>query len=468
MRNIVVTYFFTLVCVVWLMGCGGGSSDPSTSSPPVSTEPPKPVAANSVLDELSFSQDYVAGKNDAAGKLMGGTELNYLISFENKLYALNGYWRHDASRPDQFTGPQVLVKDSTRGAWRVEHNFDREIYYSLEASAVVRFSTDGAGKKLATPVTLFMVSPEPRAEIDQTGTVWTRNDDASWKRTVVGPDLLYARVLFDHIDQVTGVHMVLAGMKNGTVVRGVYDPSAPGRLRWDAAPEFKSASGNRVQTGTVANKVAHIASAPESGKAGGLFRRVDGALPMWTLAYTWETQRTENNGMRGLTAVADPKGGDHEVILAAREEQGIIERIDPIDGYSAIVEFDIRAFYRKQWGGLGAETALAAYNDMAAAIDPRTGQRVHLIGLWVQHPQPTIPPNNGSNYLVRHLDGTYEAGVVNDPKNPVPTGQSLRGTRTITVSPFVEDQGRVVYFGGYDAAGTPKLNTAWIYRGVAP
>jgi arylformamidase len=427
--------------------------------------PPPAGTSNSVLDELSMKQNYRAGGNDAAGKLMGGTELNFLLPFAGKLFALNGYWRHDTTRADQFTGPQILVKDSANGAWHEEYRFDKSIYYSLEAAAVIRFTTDGTGKKLDRPATVFMVSPAPIAEVEQTGTVWTRNDDATWTRTIVGAGLLNARVLFDHVDTVTGVHMVLAGMKDGLVVRGVYDAAVPGRIKWDSAPEFVSASSNRVQTGVVANKVAHVASAPEVGKPGGLFRRVDGASPKWELAYTWQTQRTENNGMRGLTAVPDPKGGSHEVILAAREEQGVIERIDPLDGYKSVVEFDIRAYYTNLWSGLSGSTSLAAYNDMAPMTDPKTGEPVHLIGLWVSHPNPSTPPNNGSNYLVRHRDGRYEAGVVNDPANPLPEGSALRGTRTIVASPFAEDAGRVAYFGGYDAAGVPKLDTAWIYRG---
>jgi hypothetical protein len=45
---------------------------------------------------------------------------------------------------------------------------------------------------------------------------------------------------------------------------------------------------------------------------------------------------------------------------------------------------------------------------------------------------------------------------------------SLQGTRTIRVSPFNEDQGRIIYFGGFDVAsqylaGKRSHNTAWIY-----
>jgi hypothetical protein len=63
----------------------------------------------------------------------------------------------------------------------------------------------------------------------------------------------------------------------------------------------------------------------------------------------------------------------------------------------------------------------------------------------------------------------YEAyGTIDDPRDPVPRGAPLAGTRTIECSPFPEDQGRVFYFGGYDVAGIrgAEHNTAWIYKGT--
>jgi hypothetical protein len=42
----------------------------------------------------------------------------------------------------------------------------------------------------------------------------------------------------------------------------------------------------------------------------------------------------------------------------------------------------------------------------------------------------------------------------------------LLATRTIEVSPFPEDESRVLYFGGFDCAGVDSRNTAWIYKGT--
>ena len=49
---------------------------------------------------------------------------------------------------------------------------------------------------------------------------------------------------------------------------------------------------------------------------------------------------------------------------------------------------------------------------------------------------------------------------ITDPRQP-----QLVSTRIIAVSPFPQDQGRVLYFAGYDCNGVPSHNTGWIYRG---
>jgi hypothetical protein len=89
-----------------------------------------------------------------------------------------------------------------------------------------------------------------------------------------------------------------------------------------------------------------------------------------------------------------------------------------------------------------------------------------LIGLCVQQPPATVPPHNIASYLIRRASGKYELREVRDPAHPVPAGQSLRAARTICLSPFESDQGRVLYFGGYDAYNGLHHNTSWIYKGV--
>ena len=54
-----------------------------------------------------------------------------------------------------------------------------------------------------------------------------------------------------------------------------------------------------------------------------------------------------------------------------------------------------------------------------------------------------------------------------DPAHPVPEGRSLDATRRICISPFPEDQGRVLYFAGYDGPYADN-RSAWIYRATLP
>ena len=93
-----------------------------------------------------------------------------------------------------------------------------------------------------------------------------------------------------------------------------------------------------------------------------------------------------------------------------------------------------------------------------------------LLGVWVNHPERrTAEKGAGAWYLVRHADGTYTDGCVFDPKNPRPNPpRGLLAVRTIELSPFPQDKGRVFYFGGYDCADIESHNTAWIYKGALP
>ncbi|MEO1334164.1 MAG: hypothetical protein AAFV29_00915, partial [Myxococcota bacterium] len=84
----------------------------------------------------------------------------------------------------------------------------------------------------------------------------------------------------------------------------------------------------------------------------------------------------------------------------------------------------------------------------------------------------TTAPDNGTYLWILRENGDLEHSYVYDFSAPVDEGRSLRAVRTIAVSPFPEDEGRVIYVGGYDvfdrATSPDRLqhNTAWIYRGA--
>jgi hypothetical protein len=164
--------------------------------------------------------------------------------------------------------------------------------------------------------------------------------------------------------------------------------------------------------------------------------------------------------------VPDPNNAGKEVLIGFRFfPEPIIERIDPQQGYKASVELKLKDFFGQAFhgGGKYIGTIRCAYNPFTAIIDPRTGQTVHLAGVQIYHPGFPKQPFNGSHYLIRKSDATYDWASVYDPAHPVPEGRSLDATRRICISPFPEDQGRVLYFAGYDGPYADN-RSAWIYR----
>lgn len=435
--------------------------------------------------QLSFSKDYFPGSKDANGQFMGGTETNHLLTHEGKLWAGIGYWR-DEPGSDPSPGAQVLVKDSADGDWAVDNSWGSD-YVRVDSMASVVLTTDFTGTVLPEPQSLLLAGVSEAAG-DQQTTVWSRNSQSgSWSKTIVAYDSLasdgkekpYVRVLEDHVDQETGIHYVFAGAAKGAIYKGAYDIEADG-IVWEAEPEFFPGQ-NRVHAMTVANNQLYATVGRDNeSDVGGLYRRVDGENPTWELVYRWDTvnQPRYKGGMRGLTAVSVP-GSEQQFLLGAREHPGVVELIDPsvnsnqnlnASQRNPVVErFDYRSYFERLWGGLGGAASIAAYNNMTPVVNPNTGETVYLSGLWINHPD--LKANRtavglSSWYLIRFEDGRYGYGRVFDPENSIPDApDGLRATRAIVVSPFPEDQERVLYFGGYDAGGQgQKHNTAWIYR----
>jgi hypothetical protein len=449
--------------------------DGTSLSPRVGTDAPPPgVGSAEALASLDFTVDWTAGGTDPAGRPLGGTETMWLAGHQGSLFAGNGYWQTPPGSVP-FEGAYVMRQDSVGGPWQVEHSVADSGRINLLKQ--VTFDTDGTGRKLDKPVLMLIASPDDITAPFEMRVMARDDESGTWDTSIITDDAIgtressreraYLRSATTHTDAVTGVDAIFGGAGNGLIYRGVYDPSAPGRLRWDPQPELDP-DGGRIHSMAVANGTLYAAAGVEEdgeNATGGLYRRIDGPEPRWELVYRWTLPfRNANAGMRGLTAIRMPDGRDD--LLAAREEPGVIERIDLDNDYAATTEFDIRAEYTAAWGSLGAAT-LAAYNDMLPVVDSSTGGTSYLIGLFVNHPQRDQPPTNGSNYLVRSPDGTYERAVVFDETQPVPAGKELRATRHIVPSPYPGDN--AFYFAGFDAGGRgSKTSTAWIYRAEMP
>jgi hypothetical protein len=438
--------------------------DPNAPPSPPPAEPP--VSPSPAFTIVSFSRNYEPGAPDAAGNLMSGTETMRLIRHKGKLFASTGVWM-DLPYPPRspgdppWVGPQILVKDSVSAPWRVEVGFPANV--RLDGMISATFVTDGAGNVLDPPVTMLIIDPACTRD-DATGT---------WTPSAVPTSMRNSRSFCTHRDGVTGIQHLFAGDSSGRIFRGVYDSSAQGRLRWAATPELTGTG--RVMCMAEADGVLYAAAGIDNDTdlfSGGLFRRVDGAAPNWELLWRWphviDPDGDEYEILRGLTAVRDPSGGSHQVLIGACTYPGVVYRIDPKKNFAVTTELDIKAYFAKAFGVTKYNgPALSAYNNFLPATDPDTGDPVHLFGAGVGYPKDDPALKASAWYLVRHVDGTYRHGQITDPRYPTPNPpRGLTATRTLEISPFPEDRGRVIYGGGYDCAGIESHYTAWIYKGT--
>jgi CubicO group peptidase (beta-lactamase class C family) len=485
---------------------------------------PRDESASTPLARLVFAQDYFPGTKDAHGQFMGGTEAMWLAGHDGKLFAAIGYGQ-DRPGTDPKPGAQVLRKDAPDAPWQVDHGFEPNCM-RVEGLVSFAFTTDVHGKPLSRPVRLLIASPSELTQAGGTSAVFIRNDaTGQWQRSEISDGNLGVRSFGSHVDKVTGVHHLFAGLNRGGIHRGSYDPAAPGGIRWEPLPErtaeAQTGKGRRIYDYSrvlcfaECNGDLYMASritTGEDGKPvdGGLYRRVDGPKPSWELVHRWAIDKDvlQSRFLRGLTAVPDPQGGKHQVLIANFEYPGLIARFDPtiVDGAvrgspdpalsmtgrspasgrpeggisgevgrpapsAAVVaaeqELDIKEFFNQAWNTPTAHRrgAIAAYNRFLPVTDTKTGETVWLCGAWVERPGSPNPPHNGSCYLIRHRDARYDWGYIYDSAHPVPAGAKLTGCRDIEPSPFPDEQGRVFYFCGYDGGAGPSHNTAWIYRG---
>ncbi|MEI7731971.1 MAG: hypothetical protein WCO56_20525 [Verrucomicrobiota bacterium] len=421
----------------------------------------------SPLGQLVFEASMQAGYRDQNGKLVAGTEVMHLVPHAGKLYASTSLWMEkDPAVPKAC---QVLVLDSPKGQWRVERQFtvNNLRYGSLKE---VTFSTDALGHAIA-PVSLLLAVPDVRSG---PLTIYCREDKTGeWSASELGTVSKYAttRAIGLHRDRVTGIDRVFAGTDKLGMIGGVYDPAAPGRIRWEKQAEFQTPEGERVMGFCRCNGVFYCATSRH------IYQRTDGTSPSWKEVY-FCPKETSPCGIRGLSAVPKPGGGGEVLWCAALSKA---RRLDPADGFNETIELDIPVFLTEKLG-VKVTFALSAYNELMPYVVPGTGEIQWLFGFECCHPaagvnshprikarvqmkeNPRAYFSGQARYCIRHAQGaniTYEVAEVTDPREP-----QLVSTRVTVVSPFPEDHGKVLYFGGYDCNSVPSHHTAWIYRGV--
>lgn len=426
-----------------------------------------------------YEVSYVAGVRDAAGRFLGGTELRSLVAHRDRIYAGIGYWE-DRPGLEGRQGAAIAVLDSAKAAWRVERVFDERMpdgrprHLAISAFSSVSFSTGGDGETLSRPVAILIASTWDLSGATQ---VFSRDEaSGAWTAATLSRDraernfLPQIRSFATHRDRRTGVDRVFAGNSPRGIFSGVYDPRVAGYIRWAAAPELDLAADSGAGFHVRISSFAESGGSLYAAVGQQIYRRIDGTEPRWELIYTNPQPGRSESGLRGLTAVADPSGG--EALLAAVEGTAArILRVDPKTGRDA-TELDLRGFLGEAWS-VPVGYVIAAYNDMTKL--PRPGGEDLVIGIEAFiPPRAQLPAGHpsvdvgygrlegGAWYLVRHRDGRYDLHRI---KASLPAiGEALVATRSIIRSPFPGD-GDGLYFAGYDANKAPAHNTAWVVRG---
>jgi hypothetical protein len=456
-------------------------------------------------DLFDFTLDFLSGGKDTHGQMLAGTEIMALETHGGMIFAGAGLWRWK-EQPGDPAGAQIFVKKSANAAWEADMTFPSS-YGRIACLHEVAFTTDAHGKALPQPVSVLL-GGVAKSQAHGVSYVVARDDRAGasprWIEMAVSRDLARytegaafseTRAIYDHRDRITGVHHVFATLSAGSsndggyIVRGAYDPDAPGLVRWETIPDCTGPKGQgfarRGLSGTATSEAVYMTINVERTRPqeGGLWRRTDGAdVPpeqRWKLVYEWPLPRgredTRRSGMRGITAMPAINGAD-EFLLAARELPGVIERIETAANHRVTLELDVRAALTRQWRGLSG-LIINYDNNMTPWKHPDSGEQRLLIPLGAGHPDrpsmnyvgPSSVDGDSAWYLVRKPDASYTLGRITDPKRPHPIENfGLRSARTACVSPFPEDAGRVVFIGGYDAGSSAKhryRNTAWIMRG---
>jgi len=412
---------------------------------------------------LSFNKDYYPETTELEQNITYDAENIFLEAHKRTLFA--GI-ESSMNNENYSRSSQILVKKSIDSDWSPDFNLDKsEGNGSVCYLKSITFLSDKDGNLLEPPVSILFSGYRSGSSEAK---VYTRNDDNEvWTETVIEAHIndknrAYVSLITDHFDMITGVHYVFAASANSGLYRGTYDPDSPGQIKWDIEPALMCSKP--FNQSTSANGVLYLAAGSNGisdDNDGGIYMLNVGPESVWEHVYEWEGK----SDLTGLKGVPDPYTEGREVLIFSRENSGLIERLNPETKLISI-DFDYKAYFETIWEEPVDNPAYAFIVNAPDIYDPSTGDKSALIGLRVSHPEGFTHPYNGSHYLVRHKDGNYVWGYIFDPDNSY-DDSCLSACRTIAISPFTEDKGKALYFGGLDSGSMDDSvqSTAWIYKG---
>lgn len=433
-----------------------------------------------------WEQSYRAGYIERRGHYAGGSEILHLVGHQGKIYAAAGYWMDNRNiwygGIEPNTGwAQILRLDQPGGPWEVDLEMG-PFHLRPEILKSITFHTDERGKTLPEPVNLLFAAA---FSVQEGGTEihWFIRDDKTgqWEKNRVIPRFTgesgennSVRCVKVYRDKVTGIERIFITLGVLGIYSGVYDPEAPGKIRW----EDQSESG-RVKIRPLAIIEANGALLFSAGSS--IYRRNDGQSPTYTVVHDVSDLfpgkvASPVGGIRGLTAIPNPKGPGDSLLFVLGESgrsRGCIYRLDPDGngGYSRTQETCLNNLMTEYLNGNPVYYILAGYNDMLPVVDPLTQEAVHLIGFEAFIGGQKFPITQrgenggyytGALYAIRDKKGQYRMKEVNVPVTV--SKPELVAPRAYVLSPFAGDQQKVIYFGGYDCNFVKSANTAWVFK----
>ena len=441
----------------------------------------------------SWQKSFTAGHNDKLGNYLGGSQMMHLVPHKGKLYAAVSYWMdkgcvwygHGRSKG---RWAQILRLDGPTTGWEQDFMFPKT-GLRPEILKELTFTTDGKGKRLRKPVSFLITCNSFVIGPNKVGLKCFARDDKTGKwhdsfiMTGSGfPGEGYSiRDMHVHRDKVTRTDMVFTTIGTSGIFSGVYDPKAPGWIKWNKTPEPTQKLKIRPLAIVEANGALHFSS----GRY--VFKRIDGPNPKYVTVHDLSDFYSGDihsavGGIRGMTTVDNPEGSGHSLVFVWSPRGGLFKgdifRLDPdtpkanhYTRHKEVVLGDILSKYLKT----PVYFILGAYNDFLPVPYGNTVE--HIIGFETvirkgRHPVfiSNSNPHGGSAYYrggafaIRSPEGKYRIAEIEGKGGIKQSDPPLAATVGYAVSPFKNEL--AVYFSGLDPNHVDATNHAWIYKGL--